>query len=125
MHLLANRPDLGGKRAVLTKLLLEKRADPMRLTAREATPLHMAAGTANAPVAEILLRHPGVDVNAKNKDGKHPWDCAASNRTLQNLIQVHGGVESRTKTGTSSRDEPNARKGQSASRPRRAVQWNS
>ena len=123
LHLLANRPDRGGKRAELTTLMLEKGADPNRLTARQATPLHTAAGTANAPVAEILLRHPGVDVNAKNKDGKHPWDCAASNRMLQNIIQQHGGVESPNKTGASSKDEPNARKGQSASRLKRAERW--
>ena len=73
LHLLANRPDPWNKRPELVQLLLDKRADPMQLTARRAaTPLHMAAGTANLEVARVLLNHPVAEVNAKNKDNKHP-----------------------------------------------------
>ena len=68
LHLLANRP--GKKRGELAQLLLDKRADPMRLTGRMATPLHSAAGTCNFEVARVLLEHPDIDVNAKNKDNK-------------------------------------------------------
>ena len=125
LHLLANRPDPWNKRPELVQLLLDKRADPMRLTARRATPLHTAAGTANHEVARVLLNHPRAEVNAKNKDNKHPWDCASHNRTMRQLLEEYHGVESRNKTGGSSRDEPNARRvgNASAKRQERAQQW--
>ena len=123
MHLLANRPDPWNKRPELTQLLLDKRADPMRLTARRAaTPLHMAAGTANLEVARVLLNHPGAEVNAKNKDNKHPLDCA-SHRSMRQLLEEYHGVKSPDQTGGSSKDEPNARRGASTKRLERAQLW--
>ena len=123
MHMLANRSDPWGQRGELAQLLLDKGADPMRLTARQATPLHSAAGTANFEVAKVLLRHPGVKVNAKNKDNKHPWDCSETNKKMQELLEAAGGEESRDKTGKSSRDEWNSRGGTSKSRMDRAEKW--
>ena len=35
--------------------------------------MHTAAATSNVHVAEVLLKHLGVEVIAKNKDNKHPW----------------------------------------------------
>ena len=40
---------------------------------RFSTPLHMAAGTASQAVAQALLEM-SVDVNAKNKYSKTPYD---------------------------------------------------
>jgi len=124
LHLLANRPDPWKQRAELAQLLLNKSADPMRLTARRGTPLHTAAGTANFEVAKVLVNHPGTEVNAKNKDNKHPWDCARHNATMRQLLEAYGGIESGDKTGGSSRDEVNARRGgPSSKRLERAQQW--
>ena len=123
LHMLAFRPDPWDQRGELAQLLLDHSADPMRLTDRQATPLHTAAGTANFAVAEVLLRHPGVKVNAKNKDNKHPWDCAESNKKMQELLEAAGGEESQDKTGKSSRDEWNSRGGTSKSRMARAEKW--
>ena len=95
LHMLANRPDRWDHRGELAQLLLDKSANPMRLTAsRQATPLHTAAETCNFAVAEVLLRHPDVHVNAINKDNQQPWDCA-SNMQMQNLLEAEGGVSSR------------------------------
>ena len=127
LHLLANRPDSWGRRGELAQLLLNKRADPMRLTARSATPLHTAAGTSNFCVAQVLLDHRDTQVNAKNKDNKHPWDCV-SNATMRKLLERYGGAESDNKTGGSSRDEPNARSRfgrPSQKRMERAQNWQS
>ena len=80
----------------------------MQRTARGATPLHTAAATGNFEVVEVLLRFPGVDVNAKNKDNKTPYDVASSNRKTQNIIARSGGLASSNQTGFGSRDEANA-----------------
>ena len=91
LHMLANRPDPPGQRGELAQLLLEKNANPMRLTpSRQTTPLHMAAETCNVAVAEVLLRHDDVHVNAINKDNQVPLDCA-SNMQMQNLLEAEGG----------------------------------
>ena len=112
LHLLANERSptvaLCKKRAELAQLILDKRANPMTTNARGTTPLHTAAATSNLQVAEVLLKHPGVNVNAKNKDNKHPWDCC-TNWTIRELVENHGGIASPNKTGTSSRDEPHRR----------------
>ena len=122
-HLLASRPDRLGRRGELVQLLLDRRADPMRLTARMSTPLHTAAGTYNFDVVQVLLRHPDIQVNAKNKDHKTAFDCAASNSNMLRLLGSFVGEPSVDKTGTSSRDEPNARAGASASRRERLKKW--
>ena len=111
MHMLASRPDRWDQRGELAQLLLDKSADPMRLTARQATPLHTAAGTCNFAVAKVLLSHPDVKVNAKNKDNKHPWDWASSNAAMRELLEKKGGVESPNKTGGSRRRMPVAEAG--------------
>ena len=100
----------------------------MQRTARGATPLHTAAATGNFEVVEVLLRFPGVDVNAKNKDNKTPYDVASSNRKMQNMIARSGGLAASNQTGFGSRDEANARqRGGPASeaRMRRAAEWRS
>ena len=58
----------------------------MALTPKFATPLHMAAGTANHAVANVLLRTPSVDVNAKNKHNTTPYDVATSNREMLSMV---------------------------------------
>ena len=70
MHLSACRPDRWGRRGELVQLLLDRRADPIRFTARMSMPLHTAAGTYNFDVVQALLRHPDIQVTAKNKDNK-------------------------------------------------------
>jgi ankyrin repeat protein len=102
LHILAN--GLGTQRGRLAQRLLALRADPMPLTARGATPLHMAAATGNLEVAQVLLRAPGVDVNVKNKDDKTPYDLAISNRRMQDLIACARGLASSNQTGFSSRE---------------------
>jgi hypothetical protein len=85
----------------------------------------MAAGTANQAVARALLEM-SVDVNAKNKYNKTPYDVATSNRTMLILIQRAGGRPSDDWTGATGRDEENARaRGGPASeaRLRRAAEW--
>ena len=88
--------------------------------------MHTAAATSNVHVAEVLLKHLGVEVNAKNEDNKHPWDCC-TNWTIRELVENHGGIASPNKTGTSSRDEPH-RRGKprpyaKTSRSERARKW--
>ena len=100
----------------------------MALTPKFATPLHMAAGTANHVVANVLLRIPFVDVNAKNKYNKTPYDAATSNREMFNMVKRAGGVPSDDWTGETGRDESNARaRGGLASeaRRKRAANWRS
>ena len=125
MHMLANRQDAWDQRAELARLLLDKDADPNLVTntVRLATPLHMAAGTCNFEVAKVLLSRGDIKVNPKNKDNKHPWDCAESNKKMQELLEKKGGKESKDKTGKSSRDERNSRSGTSKSRIARAANW--
>ena len=123
--MLANRQDAWHQRAELARLLLDKDADPNLVTntVRLATPLHTAAGTCNFEVAKVLLSHGDVKVNPKNKDNKHPWDCAESNRAMQKLLEDNGGEESKDKTGKSSRDEQNSRRGTNKKRMARAANW--
>ena len=130
MHMLANQrsPTVGlcKKRAELAQSLLDKRADPMPLNSRGTTPLHTAAATSNIEVAEVLLKHPGVKVNVKNKDNKHPMDCC-TNARIRKLVEKHGGCESPDKKGTSSKDEEH-RRGKpkpwaKTSRSERARKW--
>ena len=125
LHMLAFRPDRPGQRGELARLLLDKDADPNLVTntVRLATPLHTAAGTCNFEVAKVLLSRGDIKVNPKNKDNKHPWDCAKSNKKMQELLWDNGGRESQDKTGKSSRDEPNSRSGTSKSRFARAANW--
>jgi hypothetical protein len=101
LHILAN--GLGTQRGLLARRLLTLRANPMPFTARGATPLHMAAATANFEVAQILLRAPGVDVNVKNKDNKTPFDLAICSKRMQDLIAASGRF---ARGGRD--DEPNA-----------------
>ena len=123
LHMLANRPDPWNARGRLAQTLLNKRADPMRLTARMTTPLHTAAATCNFDVVDVLLSQ-GVDVNAKNKDNKTPWDVQ-SKKEMRMKLEAHGGEPSDNPTGKSSRDEVNARaRGwASTSRQTRARNW--
>ena len=124
LHMLANRPDKWGARGRLAKALLDSKADPMRLTARETTPLHTAAATNNRSVAEVLLGH-GVDVDAKNKDRRTPLDVQ-SNKAMKALLKEFGAEPSDNPTGKSSRDEAHARPrgvGASASRQERSRSW--
>ena len=92
---------------------------------RFSTPLHMAVGTANHAVAQALLEM-SVDVNAKNKFNKTPYDVATNNREMLNLVQRAGGRPSDDWTGEAGRDERNASaRGGPASeaRLRRAAEW--
>jgi hypothetical protein len=101
------------------------RANPMARNPRFSTPLHTAVGTANQAVTEALWEM-SVDVNAKNKYNKTPYDMATSNRTTLMLIQRAGGRPSDDWTGATGRDEWNARaRGGPASeaRMRRAAEW--
>ena len=127
LHLLAARPDPFGNRPRLAESLLQKRADPMRLTDREGTALHTAAGSVNKGVVDVLLAYMDeAGINHLNKDGKTAWDCAAkSNRGLAQTIHDAKGRGSTEKTGTSSRDEPNSRRRfmPSASRRERAAKF--
>ena len=109
----------------MTGRLCALRANPMALTPKFATPLHMAAGTANHAVANVLLRIPSVDVIAKNKYNKTPYDAATSNREMFNMVKRAGGVPSDDWTGETGRDESNARaKGlASEARRKRAANW--
>ena len=98
----------------------------MALNAKSSTPLHMAAGAANHVVANVLLGIPSVDVNAKNRYNKTPYDVATSNREMLNMVKRDGGLPSDDWTGESSRDETNARaRGGLASEARlkRAADW--
>ena len=88
--------------------------------------MHTAAGTGNHEVAQLLLQTPGVDVNAKNKNNKTPYDMAVSNKSMRQLIQAAGGVPSLDATGKTGKDEPNtrARAGEaSQARRKRAADW--
>jgi hypothetical protein len=98
----------------------------MALTPKLATPLHMAAGTANHAVANVLLRIPSVDVIAKNKYNKTPYDAATSNREMFNMVKRAGGVPSDDWTGETAKDELNARARRglaSEARRKRAADW--
>ncbi|PIO57250.1 ankyrin repeat protein, partial [Teladorsagia circumcincta] len=39
-----------------------------------ATALHFAALNGNAYLVELLLSHPGIDINLRNRDGNRPVD---------------------------------------------------
>jgi hypothetical protein len=124
LHLLAN--GRGMHRAPMVRRRLELKANPIPLTDRGATPLHTAAGTGNHDVAQLLLRTPGVNVNAKNKNNKTPYDMAVSNKSMRQLIQAAGGFSSPDATGKTGKDEPNtrARAGEaSQARRKRAADW--
>ena len=108
LHMLANRMDPWRQRGRLAQTLLDRRADPMRLTARHTTPLHTAAATNGADVADVLLAHPDIDVNFENKDNKTPWDVQ-SKYEMKVKIENAEGRPGKKKTGKSSRDEVNAR----------------
>jgi ankyrin repeat protein len=123
LHLLANGP--GNQRAEMTVRLCTMRANPeARNHPRLSTPLHMAVGTANQAVTEALLEM-SVNVNAKNKYNKTPYDAATSNREMFNMVKRAGGVPSDDWTGETGRDESNARaKGlASEARRKRAANW--
>ena len=97
----------------MTGRLCALRANPMALTPKFATPLHMAAGTANHAVANVLLNN------------KTPYDAATSNREMFNMVKRAGCVPSNDWTGETGRDESNARtKGlASEARRKRAANW--
>jgi hypothetical protein len=102
--------------------LLEMKADPMARTETGATPLHMAAGTANMDVANVLLSA-SHDVNPKNNKGKTPFDVAWSNRKVRDLIAKAGGRPSikpaRCKLAQSTRWREHV----SEARMKRAAEW--
>ena len=125
LHMLANRADPWRQRGRFAQALLDRRADPMRLTARLTTPLHTAAATNAEDVADVLLAHPGVDANAENKDNKTPWDVQ-SKYEMKVKIEQAEGRPGKKKTGKSARDEANARQRggpASQSRVNRARDW--
>ena len=126
LHILANRSDRWKRRGQMVKTLVAMRADPMRLSARSSTPLHMAAGTANFDVAQCLLLQPDVDVNAMNKDSKTPYDTGRSNAIMRDMLWNAGSRTSPFPTGLSGRDDQHGRRrggGASESRQKRAAQW--
>ena len=88
--------------------------------------MHTAAGTGNHDVAQLLLLTPGVNVNAKNKNNKTPYDMAVSNKSMRQLIKAAGGFPSPDATGKTGKDEPNARLrtgDASEARRKRAAEW--
>ena len=62
--------------------------DPSRFT----SPLHVACYQGNSEVAELLLRRPGVAVNALDIDGHTPlmWAAAKGNKELVALLLAKG-----------------------------------
>jgi len=124
LHLLANGGgDSSALRRRMAARLLMMRANPMARTETGATPLHTAAGTANADIVSLLLLEARATVNSKNKNKKTPFDMARSNKQVRDMIAAAGGIPSNDYTGGSARDLPNARAGTSYARQQRAAEW--
>ncbi|MGB6867181.1 MAG: ankyrin repeat domain-containing protein [Candidatus Aminicenantaceae bacterium] len=100
LHLAAFSP--AGNEAV-TELFIAEGLDvnakctaEVRVEIEGVTPLHLAAATGKAAVAEALIRN-GAEVNAKDKNGDTPLDLAKSkeNEELADLLRKHGGISGR------------------------------
>ncbi|OWY51284.1 hypothetical protein AALT_g4570 [Alternaria alternata] len=50
------------------------------------TPLHLAAAQGMEEMVKILLAHPGIDVNSRDKSGETPLQAAAYNGYMQILV---------------------------------------
>jgi len=51
----------------------------------DSTALHHACQHSLEPLVSILLAHPGIDVNSKDRDGQTPFNSASANRSISCL----------------------------------------
>lgn len=82
---------VGVNRLDILKLLMDKRADPKVEDPQGNTLLHYAAGYGHQQTTEYFLQC-GLPMNAKNKKGETPLDCAKRNKHqhIITLLQSRG-----------------------------------
>lgn len=82
---------VGVDRLDILKLLMDKRADPKVVDGQGNTLLHYAAGYGRQQTTEYFLQC-GLPMNAKNKNGETPLDCAKRNnhQHIITLLQSRG-----------------------------------
>lgn len=82
---------VGVDRLDILKLLMDKRADPKVEDEQGNTLLHYAAGYGRQQTTEYFLQC-GLPINAKNKKGETPLDCAKRNKHqhIVTLLQSRG-----------------------------------
>lgn len=82
---------VGVNRLDILKLLMDKKADPKVEDPQGNTLLHYAAGYGHQQTTEYFLQC-GLPMNAKNKKGETPLDCAKRNKHqhIITLLQSRG-----------------------------------
>ena len=88
LHLLLKRTniDLQKRAEVLEMLLKNPNIKVDMLNNQSNTILHLAASFGDKRIIEKILALPGIDINAKNKDGKTAIECAITNVNDANVI---------------------------------------
>lgn len=74
------------------ELLIERGANPSLTSSNGSTALHLAARRGNDQIAELLLRHPKVDVNAKDLASMTPLHlaCVSGNVAISKMLLGRG-----------------------------------
>lgn len=76
----------------ITKLLIQRGADPALVSNNGSTALHFAARRGNDQVAELLLRHTNVDVNSKDSSYMTALHlaCVSGNTAISKMLLEQG-----------------------------------
>ena len=81
----------GGTKSSIIALLIKYGADVNAVNKHFSTPLQIAVASNNLEGAQILLKHPTINVNKRNVDDRSPLLSAIINRNTQmmNLLLSH------------------------------------
>ena len=84
----------------VSRLLIERGADPNTRGWGDNTPLHYASRDGNIEKARLLIEH-GADVDAKNNEGRTPLDLASGrqHKDIIKLLLENGASETEDRPG--------------------------